>query len=172
MPGLLLNCNQPVFDWNSVCHSSRGPKKRISDLEAEKAFQEAELKEAEVRLVRLEAEVAAPLPPTSTVLDLDAQVVSLRAQLQRTEEERDAALAGAPVKRQVVCRGQGRVGHHIPPMPVLIPAELTRWMEHRHSDLQDAFTTPQHHNTTTTTTQHNHNTKIDDLGQLAKVELA
>ena len=65
-------------------------KKRISDLEAEKAFQEAELKEAEVRLVRLEAEVAAPLPPTSTVLDLDAQVVSLRAQLQRTEEERDA----------------------------------------------------------------------------------
>ena len=43
-------------------------KKRISDLEAEEAFQEAELKEAEVRLVRLEAEVAAPLPP----VDLDA----------------------------------------------------------------------------------------------------
>ena len=90
-------------------------KKRISDLEAEKALQEAELKEAEVRLVRLEAEVAAPLPPASTVLDLDAQVVSLRAQLQRTEEERDAALAGAPVKRKAVCRGQGRGGHHIHP---------------------------------------------------------
>ena len=73
------------------------------------------MKEAEVRLVRMEAEVAAPLPLASTVLDLDAQVVSLRAQLQRTEEERDAVLAGAPVKRKAVCRGQGRAGHQIPP---------------------------------------------------------
>ena len=98
-----------------------------------------------MRLVRLEAEVAAPLPPTSTVLDLDGQVVSLRAQLQRTEEERDAALAGAPVKRKAVCRGQGRAGHHIPPMmPGLIPAELTRWMEDRHSDLQDALSCDDH----------------------------
>ena len=93
-----------------------------------------------MRLVRLEAEVAAPLPPTLIVLELGA-VVSLRAQLQRTEEEWDAALAGALVKRQVVCRGQG---HHIPPMPGLIPAELTRWMEDRHLDLQDALSCDDH----------------------------
>ena len=93
-----------------------------------------------MRLVRLEAEVAAPLPvPASTALDLDAHVFSLRAQLQRTEEERDAALVGAPVKRNAVCRGQGRGGHHMPPLPGLIPGELTRWMEERHSDLQEAL---------------------------------
>ena len=120
-------------------------KKRISDLEAEKAIQQAELREAEMRLVRLEAEVAAPLPvPASTVLDLDAEVVSLRAQLQRTEEERDAALARAPVKRKAVCRGQGRRGHHMPPMPGLIPGDLTRWMEDRHVDLQNALSCDDH----------------------------
>ena len=119
---------QPASVRLELCRSFiERAKKRISDLEAEKAIHETELREAEVRLVRLEAEVATPLPvPASTALDLDAQVVSLRAQLQRTEEERDAALAGAPVKRKAVCRGQGRGGHHMPPMPGLIPGELTR----------------------------------------------
>ena len=71
----------------------------------------AELMEAEVRLVRLEAEVAALFPPTLIVPDLGAQVVSLRAQLQRTEEDRDAALAGAPAPGCVPWPGSRRASH-------------------------------------------------------------
>ena len=111
--------------------------RRISELDAERASEATNLQEAKERLQRLEAEQAAPPAPVPclTDIDLDAEVVSLRAKLLRTEEERDAALAGAPVKRQAVCRGQVRGGQHMPPMPGLVPGELTRWMEDRHSDL-------------------------------------
>ena len=93
---------------------------RISDLEAEKAFQEAELKEAEVRLVRLEAEVAAH---SSRVGRTSGQSPCAIAK----DGGRTSCSIGR--KRKAVCRGQGRAGHHIPPMPGLIAGELTRWIE-------------------------------------------
>ena len=33
------------------------------------------------------------------------------------------------MKRKAVCRGQGRAGHHIPPVPGLIAGELTHWLK-------------------------------------------
>ena len=60
----------------SVCLEQCGSfiervKMMISDLEAEKASQVGELREAEVRFARLEAELAAPKPvPTSAVPEL------------------------------------------------------------------------------------------------------
>ena len=66
--------------------------------------------------------------------------MSLRAKLTQAEDERDAALSSAPAKRQAVVRGVGHDGgHHMPPMPTLIPGELTRWIEDRHAELQDAL---------------------------------
>ena len=60
------------------CRSSiERVKKPFSELEAEKARQTAGLREAEVRFVRLEAEMAAPPPvPAATAFDLEAAVVT------------------------------------------------------------------------------------------------
>ena len=86
-----------------------------------------------------QAELAAPLPPTSTFLDLDGQFPRTIAK----DGGRTGCNIGRRVKRQAVYRGQGRAGHHIPPMPGFFPAELTRWMGDRSQIFSVATTTSQ-----------------------------
>ena len=121
-------------------------KKRISDLEAEKAIQETELKEAEVRLVRLEAEVAAPLPqatvqPAQEIRTDSAQVQFLQQMVNKLQEEKDALAAElhAPVERPRVRQRVSHIPEVVPPMPTLIPHDLSNWILDRHSDLQEAM---------------------------------
>ena len=123
-------------------------KKRISDLEAEKAIQEAELKEAEVRLVRLEAEVAAPLPQATVQLAQEvrtdsAQVQFLQQMVNKLQEEKDALAEElhGPVERPRVRQrvSPSHIPEVVPPMPTLIPHDLSNWILDRHSDLQEAM---------------------------------
>ena len=60
----------------------------------------------------------------------DAELVRLRAQVAEFQE---SAVLERPRVRQRV--GGGGV---VPPMPVLVPADLSSWMEERQSDLQVA----------------------------------
>ena len=58
------------------------------------------------------------------------------------EEERDAALRSDSSKRQAAMPRTSGVRtrtDHIPPMPSLVPAELSQWLLDRQSDLQETL---------------------------------
>ena len=120
-------------------------KKRISDLEAEKAILEAELKEAEVRLVRLEAEVAAPPPAGSNKLSAGPILQQMVNKLQQEKDAFAEELHG-PVERSRVRQrvSPSHIPQVVPPMPTLIPHDLSNWILDRHSDLQEAMSAGGH----------------------------
>ena len=62
----------------------------------------------------------------------------VRAQLVQLQGSRpDPEVACGPNVKRPCLSGQGREG--IPPMPTLVPAELSAWLSERHSDLHDAL---------------------------------
>ena len=70
------------------------------------------------------------------------EIAQLKARLAAAEEERDAALRSNSSKRQATMpriRGVRTRTDHIPPMPTLVPAELSQWLLDRQSDLQETL---------------------------------
>ena len=113
--------------------------------EKQKHLFEQELAQAETDLIgfRQETEMhwsgsGVPINPVSA---LEAELSRVRAELaQLREAGQEADLpCGPSVKR--VCRTGERVP--IPPMPTLVPAELSAWLEERHSELHGKETAPE-----------------------------
>ena len=127
----------------------RRSERRVAELEAERIAESELLEEAREWLRHLEAarsaeESAIPSPP-ATPMDLGAQVQILKQMVSQLQEERDALaneVQGDPVERSRV-RQRLSAPHVsedvIPPMPTLVPRELSEWMEDRQSDMQEAM---------------------------------
>ena len=123
-------------------------KKRVAAesakiLEAEKMRRiyqdELEHAEKELQEVREEAErQKVGVVEVNPVAELEAELSRVRAQLVQLQSSRpDPEVPCGPNVKRPCLSGQGRVG--IPPMPTLVPAELSAWLSERHSDLHDAL---------------------------------
>ena len=107
------------------------------------------LEEARERLHQLEAarcaQEAGASSPSATPMELVTQVQILQQMVNQLQEERDALakeVESGPVERPKV-RQRLSVPYvaedTIPPMPTLVPRELSGWMEDRQSDMQEAM---------------------------------
>ena len=103
-----------------------------------------DIQESEARVERLRALAATadsvPRPRVSP--ESGNQVQSLQQTVNQLQEERDALareLRGDIVERPRVRQrlSPSHRGDTIPPMPTLIPCDLSDWMQDRHADLQD-----------------------------------
>ena len=119
-------------------------KKRLEEAEQEilEVIKRRDVLKAEVvagvdRLAWLKTELAreasAPLLGPTDVGVCD-EIAHLKARLVAAEEERDAASKDKPQCSEPA--GFARTDH-IPPMPSLVPAELSQWLLDRQSDLQE-----------------------------------
>ena len=127
----------------------RRSERRLAELEAERTPEAKLLEEGRERLRQLEAARCAQegvaSSPSATPLDLGTQVQTLQQMVTQLQEERDALakeVQSGPVERPKV-RQRLSVPHvaedTIPPMPTLVPRELSEWMEDRQSDMQEAM---------------------------------
>ena len=104
------------------------------------------VQESEARLERLRALAATadsvPRPRVSP--ETGNQVQCFQQKVNQLQEERDALarelredIVERPRVRQRLSPTHG--GDTIPPMPTLVPGDLSDWMQDRHADLQDAM---------------------------------
>ena len=119
---------------SSTQEFNRRSEKRLTELEAERTAESKLFEDARERLRHLEA---ARCAPSATPLDLGTQVQTLQQMVNQLQEERDALakeVQSGPVERPKV-RQRLSVPHvaedTIPPMPTLVPRELSEWMEDR-----------------------------------------
>ena len=121
-------------------------KKRLTAHDATRQQLVTDVQESEARLERLRALAATadsvPRPRVSP--ESGNQVQSLQQTVNQLQEERDALareLRGDIVERPRVRQrlSPSHRGDTIPPMPTLIPGDLSDWMQDRHADLQDAM---------------------------------
>ena len=110
-------------------------EKRLAKIEAERIAETKLLEEGRARLVRLEHAFSAPVGNVADVTmvapDTEVELARLRAQLA---EFQDNVVTERPRVRQRVGGGGP-----VPPMPTLVPAELSEWMVDRQADLQEAM---------------------------------
>ena len=111
---------------------SREDMRRIHQDELEHA-------EKELQEVREEAErQKVGVVELNPVAELAAELSRVRAQLVQLQGSRpDPEVACGPNVKRPCLSGQGRV--RFPPMPTLVPAELSAWLSERHSDRHDAL---------------------------------
>ena len=80
--------------------------------------------------------------PVPTDVGVGDEIAHLKARLAAAEEGRDAALRSNSLKRQATMprtSGVRTQTDHIPPVPSLVPAELSQWLLDRQSDLQETL---------------------------------
>ena len=116
--------------------------KRLTADDAARQQLVTDVEESEVRLERLCALPAAagsvPRPRVSP--ESGNQVQCLQQKVNQLQEERDALAGrhcGTPQgQTEIVCCPWRRYN---PPMPILVPGDLSDWMQDRQADLQDAM---------------------------------
>ena len=122
-------------------------RKRLQVHDAERQQLVQELTESESRLSRLQevarAQEAPVITPPHEQPDMATQVQHLQQMVNQLQEERDAVAEElhGPVERPRV-RQRVSLSHIpdvVPPMPTLIPHDLSMWMQDRQSDLQEAM---------------------------------
>ena len=104
-------------------------------MEAERIAETKMLEEGRARLFRLEQALSTPVgnvaDVTMVAADTEVELARLRAQLA---EFQDNVVTQRPCVRQRVGGGGP-----VPPMPTLVPAELSEWMVDRQANLQEAM---------------------------------
>ena len=119
-------------------------RKRLTAHDAARQTLVTDIEQSEGRLERLRAAAADAIPRPRPPADVETQVQGLQQMVNQLQEERDALvreLHGAPLESPRV-RQRLSHGHRsgvIPPMPTLIPGDLSDWMQERHGDLQEAM---------------------------------
>ena len=104
-------------------------EKRLAKMEAERIAEKKLLEEGRARLARLEQAFSVPV---GNVADVTMVVPDmLRAQVAEFQEN---VVTERPRVRQRVGGGGP-----VPPMPTLVPAELSEWMVDRQAELQEAM---------------------------------
>ena len=114
-------------------------KKRLLQHDEQRATLAKELSEGEARLERLRAQVSnLPVPPQVT--PAEEEISKLKEMVASMEEQRDAALQQASVKRQATASTRVTRREEFAPQ---CDEEMEEWMAGRHVDLQTAMTSGQ-----------------------------
>ena len=110
-------------------------EKRFAKMEAERIAEKKLLEEGRARLVRLEQAFSVRVGNVADVSmvapDTEVKLARLRAQVAELQEN---VVTERPRVRQRVGGGGPA-----PPMPTLVPAELSEWMVDRQAELQEAM---------------------------------
>ena len=122
-------------------------RKGLQVYDAERQQLVQELTESESQLSRLRevarAQEAPVITPPQEQPDMATQVQHLQQMVNQLQEERDAMAEElhGPVERPRVRQrvSPSHIPDVVPPMPTLIPHDLSIWMQDRQSDLQEAM---------------------------------